>query len=412
MKRLSWVLLIVTLILSIFQKPTEEISLYEFFLGGLMATIIFMSLISIFALRHLPRPLFYWFLFGVIVSANSVVALINHVGILEFSRRAIPILAWPACAVVTFLTTKGEDPWRLYKIIYKIVLAALTVPLIYFLFQLIYVWPFFNNLAEILKTITIWHESVGAFAIIVFSLSSPFMEYVSYKVLAILALVIAFFSLVRSLWIGAAVAIAVISFHELRAVRPRQRIRFLFKVMLIVILVFLALKILPESIQKEIVERIESINPSIILSSISFQDRISEAKGLLSELFNNPLYIFTGSGAGSAFQFYSLDIRKGIGWMERTYSHNFYLYLWWAFGVVGLISFLIALLLTLWLAWPSEESDLLKRKMLQGIWLSFFCSAFTANVSSFYDSPKWYILFGILTGIVISLSQKNELRRR
>tara|TARA_B100000029_G_C17006818_1_gene753315 strand:- start:52 stop:594 length:543 start_codon:yes stop_codon:yes gene_type:complete len=82
------------------------------------------------------------------------------------------------------------------------------------------------------------------------------------------------------------------------------------------------------------IDRLNTLSPSRIFLDYSLQDKIKESWVLLNEIIKNPI---VGFGLGATFSFFT-PLR---GFLINTwYAHNFYLFIWFKLGLLGLISFL------------------------------------------------------------------------
>lgn len=138
----------------------------------------------------------------------------------------------------------------------------------------------------------------------------------------------------RGIWIATAVSLFSLFF----LVGKKQKTTIVIAIVLIVIsTIIFATKSegLIHSAFLVVTERFMTLSPGKILMDLSLQDKILEAKVLINKISKNPI---AGYGLGSTFSFYT-PLRGYL--RDYWYSHNFYLFIWFKLGILGLMSFLI-----------------------------------------------------------------------
>ena len=412
MRRVLQYLLLITLITATFQSPeispeiTAGITAVEVVLGVLLLLLLALFACIVLRIKRLPRALACWLPFSILAVVNIVIALANDVRLLEWGTRTLQILAWPACALVTFIAVRSErELWSIYRSI----LWILTIPLVCSVIILLQVPGLLDGSVTVTEArmATPWNEKFGHFASLVLLLSLPFLRRPWAIGLGIFSGMLLVLSGIRSLLIGAFGAGLLLSIAGLvQHLHGRKKTfsRITSRIIIMSVLAFFIVSLLSRPLSQNVFERI-ILGMMRFQSSISFRHRVNEAYGIFISSFENPLLALIGNGAGASFRFFS--IIDAQGWREQTFSHNFYLYLWWAYGLLGFLSWLGAFFLTIRLAWPFHESRPLNQSMLLGLLLAFVGSALTANLSSFYDTTRWYVLFGIFTGLTVAIRYRK-----
>ena len=414
MMRVLRYLLLITLITSVFQIGAPEISLNEIILAALVIILIGFSFLSITLYPRFPRVLGLWFSFAILVIVNVLIAYANGVTIFEWARRTLPILAWPAAAFVTFMVIRQEreiDAWRFYRLIIWI----LSIPIIYLAGRMLMeVGSLVASPDPILavRMLTPWHEGVGHFAALVLVLLIPFWGRKFWVLpLSICSSIVLLISGVRTLWVGTfAVSALLLAMRVLvrRGKLQKQNLRFFPSVKIISIIaigiVIMFMMVSPlAALAEAILSRIAIIAHFRV--SPSFIERINEMSAIMASLMADPLSLLVGKGAGASFLFFS--VIEG-NWLQRTFSHNFYLQLWWRYGFLGLILWMVSFFAILRLSWSKRDLPPLSQAMLLGIMIAFMVSAVVANLAVFYDIFRWYVLFGILTGFTVAICYPAE----
>jgi hypothetical protein len=155
-------------------------------------------------------------------------------------------------------------------------------------------------------------------------------------------------SVTRTLWISTLVALL---FAIYLASRTRDRVLgayFARTLILIGVAGGLLLAGGPQEVQDLVLNRARSIVKVTDINDLSGRDRLNELAGLLESSWQNPLGIVVGNGLGAKFSFENIDpflwsegTGKGeTGLIQNDYTHDYYAYLYWTTGLVGLSLFL------------------------------------------------------------------------
>lgn len=407
-------LLLITLIISVFQIGAPEIDLNEIILVALIIILIGFSFLSITLYPRFPRVLCLWFPFTILVIINVLIACVNDVAIFEWARRTLPVLAWPASAFATFIAIRQKqeiDAWRFYRLI----LCILSIPIIYLAGRMLMeVGPLVASPDPILavRMLTPWHEGVGHFAALVLVLSIPFWGRKFWALpLSICSGIVLLISGIRTLWFGVlTVSALLLAIRALVRTSKLQKQIFRFfpsvkTILMVVIGIIIMFMMVPPlaAIAETILSRITTI--AYFRVSPSFIDRINEMSAIMASLMADPLSLLVGKGAGDSFLFFSVIEGE---YVHRTFSHNFYFQLWWRYGLLGLILWMVPFFAILRLLWSKRNLQPLSQAMLLGIMMAFMVSAVVANFAVFYDILRWYVLFGILTGFAVAICYPNR----
>ncbi|WP_164932788.1 O-antigen ligase family protein [Halorubrum amylolyticum] len=213
-----------------------------------------------------------------------------------------------------------------------------------------------------------------------------------------------FISFTRTMWIATAAAIGFTAAVYLYQSSSKAHSLIIWALIAIFGIVFMFL-ITPDRLLGFLVERMRSI-PNAFQSD-SFRDRLFELQGLLTDAVTNPLMLLVGHGWGAEYTFYSVNRYswEGIGWTSNAYSHNYYAYLLWSIGAVGLVFFL-----RYWQLIFRNGLRVLLQDGLDGDGLYLLgCMAATVSllVSSLtgplLNDVKWCVIFGVISGMLIHI---------
>jgi hypothetical protein len=209
-------------------------------------------------------------------------------------------------------------------------------------------------------------------------------------------------SFTRTMWIATAAAIGFTTIVYLHQRSLNVRV-LLFGILFSLFGVVFASAVAPDKILVFLIERMRSI-PSA-LQSASLQDRIFELHGLLADAVENPLMLIVGHGWGAEFTFYSINQYSwgGRGWTSNAYSHNYYAYLLWSIGIVGLAFFLRYWQLIFRdglrvLLHDGLDGDGFYLLGCMGATVSLLVSSLTGPL---LNDVKWCVVFGIIGGMLI-----------
>lgn len=289
----------------------------------------------------IPRTTLWLLLFISWATVSVVPAILNGVFLIEWVRRFVPILNFglmtffasiafrsrkQVCLGIAFLITVGG----------LMVLASLAQADI-------------TRFATAPQTVR--RFSGGYFGPMTLMLAVPLLIRISRRP-PILRLVVAFgaiagligtvVSFTRSYWIGTVVAIP---FVFLLSHSGQERHELLFKGTWVAGLVGLSVLVLSLVSNAGDILMQRAFSMTALFQSRSFLDRVYELYGLLSTAVKRPVGIILGNGFGAKFTFYSVNPWSwgGVGYQSIWYSHNFYAYVFWTTGLVGLILFLLFL---------------------------------------------------------------------
>jgi len=174
---------------------------------------------------------------------------------------------------------------------------------------------------------------------------------------------------------------------------------------MLVLTIFLL--VTPTPVSRFVVSRVASIPQATY--DLSFLDRVMELQGLWNSAVQNPFSILVGNGLGAKFTFYSPNPWSwgGTGWIENDYSHNYYAYIFWSTGLLGLSLFLL-----FWGSILRQASKILRpsSNILAGLsyYLIGICTAVVNLLIASLTGPplmsfKWAVYFGVLIGLALSI---------
>ncbi|KKM13018.1 hypothetical protein SY88_00130 [Clostridiales bacterium PH28_bin88] len=402
--------LLIAFLISIFSSKTAGIGIPEITSLVIIVFTGMASIIKILSRAKMPKPLVYFWLFGLVGGISLLWALANSVEIIWWARRFAPIMMLVVSATVSYVYGFGELE-RLWKW-WLLIMGIGTVMLVQDIFPLVYtkVLQSVHNLQQLR------FYGGGYFSALLFSMSLPYILLShSYKgssnslgffiviitfISSSIALVISY---TRTYWL----ATVLTSFITFLVFISRRMISWkrILQLGSIILLITILLMVLSPSLILFATERFEGIFSAA--SDLSFLDRIEELKGIWTSSMQNPVQILFGHGLGAKFVFYSVNpfSWNQVGWIENDYSHNYYAYTFYATGIVGLLLFLKSWVsfLRICLRRVKWESDPKRVVLLTSILGMSFNLLFTLIAAPPLTSYEWSILFGIVIGTGLSL---------
>jgi len=413
-------LIFVSLILATLQEGSPEVTAFEFLTAGVLVVVLFWGTIHFLITYSISRPLLYFLGFLAWAGVNLVVALVNDVSLLWWFRRFFPVLTLPLTALASMVA------FRTQKQIHAAFVMLLLIGVIIVLQALLQLRSV--NLAVVTNLQDLRGYGGGYYSAFGLCLTVPFLFCRPrlrrpIRLLVICALAVFLFGLAlsftRTYWISTAVSL-LFMIYILAQVRHVAFTLFLVRVVVPILLAIALLLWVEPTIGGFVVSRGVSIFQAV--QDLSFLDRIAELEGLWDSAFENPVTILGGNGLGAKFTFYSPNPFSwgGTGWIENDYSHNYYAYLFWSTGIVGLSLFL--------LFWGSMLSRAIKALLystnarmnfpyynyINNYYLIGICTV-TINllVASLTAPPlmgfKWAVYFGILIGIALNLMRLQQV---
>jgi hypothetical protein len=412
--KLVKIVLFIAFLIAIFQERTGQSTPLQIVLAVVIAILCIVALAMIVT-RKLPRLIWLWALFALIVAFNVFIAWEDGLDLFVWAKFTLPVLAWPAAAIVTYCALKTrKDALQMYWW----TVAAIAVPSTMFFIAVFLNIPKViaaGNL-EVFRELTMWGQGIGGTGFLLVLLAVPFIKKAYAFALVLMGAFAIILSSVRSIWIGLLIVmvIALLITHRARVKSPsndylRSINRQLTVGAIALVLVLAVLFSFFSPAVEPIVTRARSLLETRVVGDLSFQDRIEESRAIFDNIKTRPVNMMLGAGAGAYFFF--IPTRKNYVDQSayNNYSHNFYVHLLWNYGIIALALFLIGLIQVVRRSYGLLRSD--DRQVLGpalGIIFTFIGTAIVANVSSFYDSPLWYIAFGTLTGIACFLANSPE----
>lgn len=428
MDRLLGILIFASFILVTLQESSPEVTGFEILVGGILLANFFAGLIHFLLSRKtIPKPLIYLFAFAAWASINIAIASANGVEWAWWFRRFFPILT------LAMTTLTSMVAFRSVKQIRDAYITLITIGLLVVVQALVQIRSI--NIASIANLQHLRQYGGGYYSAFTLCLVFPFLFYhrsfrPAVRLLIIGCVGISFLGLIlsftRTYWISTFIAL-LFMVYLLSKAQHRPLVHYFTQIAFIGGLIAVILRLVtPANVQAFIVSRILSI--PLATSRLSFQDRVTEIEGLWNSAIENPITVLGGNGLGAKFSFYSVNPWSwgGTGWIENDYSHNYYAYLFWSTGLVGLSLFLL-----FWGSLLRQATRLLFRSSNASATFPYYligiCTA-TVNllVASLTGPPlmsfKWAVYFGVLVGLALnlirllqgairSLNQKHVARR-
>jgi len=406
-------LILVVLVLLIFHQSSQEISFYEMVLSFVALIVVIISVLSLLVSKKpLPKPLIYLLAFTIWVVLDIFIAWASGVDLLWSLRRFFPIFTFAGLALAAFTSFRSNKEiliayWEMVFISIIIILRSMS--------GLNYI-----NLGLIDNAQLLRQYSGEYFASFSFCLVLPFFFYkMKSKFLKVAIFIAVFlsgfglvFSLTRTYWISTTLSVLFMIY----LIKRKQR-NFAFGVffrlatfgVLIIVIIILIANEINVPIVTYALSRINSIN-----TDLSFLDRLMELKGIWESILKNPITILIGNGLGAKFTFYSVNPFSWgtLGWMQNDYSHNYYAYLLWSTGLIGLVLFLMAFGSFLR---QSIQCLVCSKEMSWSDVYLIGVSAVVVNllIASLAGPPlfdiKWSIYFGVLVGLGLALMKVSHI---
>lgn len=399
--------LLFVLTAAMFQRSTAGITLLEI---GLLVAIPGLGVWGVLVWRQMssrtyvaiPQSMVWLLLLGLWSVGSIFPAVANGVDIISWGRRLFPFIVLVTVALVTFFSIRSREHLSLlYSSLIGVQIVAVLIPLIGLLSIDL---SEFNNL-QYLRNF-----GKGQHGGILISLLFPAL--VNFRRLNTVQQAIAVFGFViggagllisfsRTMWIATAAAVGFTAIVYLYQYFPTVRTIFSYTVLAVIVVIFMYF-LTPDRLRLFFLQRARSIPNA--LQTGSFQDRLFELRGLLTDAFTDPLMLIIGHGWGAEYSFYSVSQYSwgGIGWTMNAYSHNYYGYLLWSIGAVGLFFFLRYCQLI----FRDGIQKLLNDKSdRNGIYLFGCMAAVVSLLVSSLTAPllyevKWAVIFAIVFGII------------
>jgi hypothetical protein len=400
--------LLVVLVIAMLQRSTAGLTLLEL---GLLVTIPGLGAWAVLVWRWtsrrthvtIPNVLVWLLLFGVWSIVSIFPAIANGVNVVTWGRRLFPPIALVTVTLVTIFTLRSREH---VSLLYAFLIGAETVAVLVPLFGLISVdLSTINNLQYLRDFGNDQHAGI----LMTLLLPAVFgyrhlnrLQQTGAAVGFIISLIGLTISFTRTMWIATAAAIGFTTIVYLQQRYLNVRV-LLFGILFSLFGAVFTSAVAPDKILVFLIERMRSI-PSA-LQSASLQDRIFELHGLLADAVENPLMLIVGHGWGAEFTFYSVNQYSwgSRGWTSNAYSHNYYAYLLWSIGIVGLAFFLRYWQLIFRdglrvLLHDGLDGDGFYLLGCMGATVSLLVSSLTGTL---LNDVKWCVVFGIIGGMLI-----------
>lgn len=358
----------------------------------------------------LPRWVLFLTVFTMWAIVNLAVATTNGVTLLNWGRRVFPVLTLPLIGVLSAITFRGKRGVHIGYVLLVATGMFMTISSLIGLFGV--------DLSSVQSLQAIRQFGGGYYAAIGLSLVAPTLFKISYfnryqqVVLFLTAAIFAFglvVSFTRTYWVSTSIAIGVGGAFALQT-DSREILytaRWLLPVGAVMALIILLTS--PDQFYGFILERVGSFSNAF--NSGSVQDRVMELRGIVRSSRGEPLGLLIGHGFGSEFTFYSVNpfSWSGVGLIRNEYSHNYYAYLYWTTGFIGLCIYLL-----FW-TWYCRDliGSILNRSPSDAVYLLAILTAMINMLIASLTAPPlmnlpWPVFYGILLGIGHSAIQTVE----
>ncbi|BER91397.1 O-antigen ligase family protein [Atrimonas thermophila] len=403
------VLIFISLILATLQESSPEVTPLEILTACVFGVIFFLGLGQVLIFhKGIPKPLFYLLGFLGCAGINVVVGLANGVDLLWWFRRFFPVATLPFAALASMAAFRSQK--QLCTAFVTLVLIGVMCVLSS-LFQLSSVdFAMITNLQDLREYGGGYYSAFGLCLVVPFLfgyLRPNRLIWFLVMCTSLLFFMGLIFTFTRTYWISTTISL-LFMVHILVKLR---RIKISVFLIWIVVPVFLGLAFLfwvaSSNVCEFVVSRVASIPRAF--SDLSFVDRVMELRGLWNSAIQNPISLLGGNGLGAKFTFYSPNPWSwgGVGWIANDYSHNYYAYLFWTMGVIGLSLFLFF--------WGSLLRQVMKTLLcssnvtanlvyqLIGISTAAINLLITSLTVPALMNFKWAFYFGVLIGVALNL---------
>ena len=399
---------------SLLHEESPELTSFEILTGGILSIIYIWGAIKFLILGiKPPKALFYLLIFGLWAVLNVGLAVANGVELEWWFRRFFAAFSLPMIALVSFVEFRT---FQRIRAMYVVLMLMGVIIVLVSLSELRFI-----TINAITNLQYLRRYGGGYFSTFSLCLALPLLfhrpRFSSLQRLGLwLVVVISSLGLIlsftRTYWISTGVSL-LFMVYLLGKDRRWHCTRLLWRIAIIGGLGMAVLTMLvPPYIRSFVVSRVTGIPAAF--SGLSFQDRVYEAKGLFHTMLENPLTFGTGNGFGAKFTFYSVNPFSwgGVGWMSIDYSHNYYLYLLFTTGIIGL-----SLFLATWVKLFSSIRNFLIQTKNTAESGKFFLIGIATTVlnlliASLTGPPlvsfTWALYFGLLVGLALNLRHLPE----
>lgn len=314
---------------------TEEITLNEIGIGGLIGIVILFWIVREFTSvksfeKYSIKDYSLIFLFGAAVF-SIIPAIFYGSNLMKWFRELIPF-------IILLLFYPIREAIRSKKIIILFFLSFLVLAAIISINNVLNYREMMINLTkewQITTSRQAFNESILLTAFVLCFTGMIYIKRIYLKFL-FLVLSIAFFgsliiSFSRAYWFGALLAVVVVFF----IVELRYKIRLIWISVASLVMLFLLFYFLFHDLTVKIFESVFSRFGTLgnLGVDISLLNRLEEYKALLSVILKNPV---TGYGLGAEFSYFNIIINSDF---QFWYTHNGYFYLIYKLGLAGFIFF-------------------------------------------------------------------------
>jgi len=340
------ILMYICLMLSIVQYGIlnpETVNIVIPFMA-ICAFTIFAGLIKIIMLRiKIPKAARFLIFLGLLSALNIIFVFSNDVVIDEWLSYGLRIMIFISFSLISFMEFSSI---RIIKHNYKFLILLSVIFILRSLVLQIF------NVSNITTAGQLRLFRSELFPMIALGLALPFIfqrknnndaligKTMSF-IIVFLSLVALIISLTRSFLIAVLISIIITLFLLQKSIGGKIRYKIFVFIIVSLVFVFIALDLVfPENIQSLILDRY-IFNVTQIIEGYSYQQRYEEIKQAWSLSLDSPFIFMAGHGFGSEMPLLSLAYRvKVLGRLGTKYNHNFYAYLFYTLGILGLSMFL------------------------------------------------------------------------
>lgn len=388
-----------------FHEQTAELTLGEIIFGGGLALLAVGGWLGLLlTTAPLGAPVRWAIALATWEATNLAIAYSNGVSPNEWLRLAFPQLVFPSFIVVGWLAAPTDRVRTRLLTMVTVMGAAVIIGSMLAVrsisltditdLQLIrrFGGDFYAPFTATLAGVTLLSAHGRR--------SQPLGLTLSLLVVGLVGLALSF---TRTYWASTAVAL-VGTLALMWRVRHRDfRLAIILLPVTAAILFTFALLFLPRNIVSLLETRLYDLGN--VGNVESFQERILESRAALSTQLENPLSLVVGSGFGAEFGYEYVHPRSGVvyGGHGLKYIHNFYVYLIFTQGLVGL-----GIFLGLWMALARDIYRNLRLADAEGppiahVYLGAAAAAVNLLVANLttpqFENFQWPMTFGLLVAL-------------
>ncbi len=387
-----------------FREQSPGLTPQEVALGGAIALLAGWGLLSLLVtVRPLTPPIRWSLAFGSWCLVNSVIAVANGIGPGLWLRFAFPALLFPTFLILGWGQFQNAATRRGLFVALALVGAIVVVLSLLGLRSI--TLADVRDLQFLRRFAGDYFAAFTAAAALPLALTNDGRRLLWWPVgIAILAIgtVGLALSFTRTYWIATGVSTLVLIALLFRH-RPRDASAVVARLAAVFLIAIVLLSpLVPENVFGFLAARFADV--ARITGVTSLQERFQESFAVLDAALTNPLSVLLGNGFGAAFAYEYVNPVTGVveGAQTLQYVHNYYVYILFVTGLVGVTLYLGLWVTILRTLWRGLARDAAKSGPLVVVRIATITLAVNFLVSSVatphFMNFDWAIAFGLLIG--------------